>query len=216
MKQLIEDFNQIYRSYTSSQCTDYTFEESNNLGKVGTLQHLTLHGINGFVLPNTLIKDDSSIFKKAHAPELLTKDCDGIFLTERAGEKFIYICELKSTYSTQQITKAKEQIVGSCLKLHSLMSLLQAYQAEEWQVRGIIASFAPTPEQEAAILRLKEQNDTAANFCYNLQRDGIYHMPEVNCKSYYVPLNVPELLFYYVRVPYQTEDFEIDFNQLIS
>ena len=108
MKQLIEDFNQIYRSYASSQYTDYTFEESNNLGKAGTLQHLTLHGINGFVLPNTLIKDDSSIFKKAHAPELLTKDCDGIFLTEKAGEKFIYICELKSTYSSQQITKAKE------------------------------------------------------------------------------------------------------------
>lgn len=170
------------------------FEESNNLGKAGTLQHLTLHGINGFVLPNILIKDDSSILKSSRTG-IAEKDCDGIFLTERAGEKFIYICELKSTYSTQQITKAKEQIVGSCLKLHSLMSLLQAYQAEEWQVRGIIASFAPTPEQEAAILRLKEQNDPAANFCYNLQRDGIYHMPETNCKSYYVPLNVPELLF---------------------
>lgn len=216
MEQLINEFNQIYPTYASRKYVNYTFEEANNLGKSGTLQHLSVYGINGFVIPNGLIKDDSSIFEKAQAKEWLRKDCDGIFLTETEGNKYIHICELKSSYATQPITKAKDQIIGSWLKLHSLMSLLQSYHPEEWQVRGIIASFIPTPEQEAAILRMKESGDEKGKFCYNLQRDGKYPMSEANCKRYFYPLNVPEITIYHVSVPYQTEAFGINFDTLIQ
>ena len=96
------------------------------------------------------------------------------------------------------------------------MSLLQSYHPEEWQVRGIIVSYMPTPEQEAAILRMKENGNEAGNFCYNLQRDRKYPMPEANCKSYFRPLNVPEVTIYYVPVPYQTEAFRVNFGTLIQ
>lgn len=142
-----------------------------------------------------------------------------VFLVARPLElpfQYIHICELKSSYATQPITKAKDQIIGSWLKLHSLMSLLQSYHPEEWQVRGIIASFTPTPEQEAAILRMKENGNEAGNFCYNLQRDRKYPMPEANCKSYFCPLNVPGITIYHVPVPYQTEAFGVNFDTLIQ
>lgn len=74
-------------------------------------------------------------------------------------------------FSTQQIAKAKDQIIGSYLKLHSLLSLLQSYNPEEWIIKGIIASFAPDTEQQALLSRQKEAGNKICNLCYNLHRD---------------------------------------------
>lgn len=78
-------------------------------------------------------------------------------------------------FSTQQIAKAKDQIIGSYLKLHSLLSLLQSYNPEEWIIKGIIASFAPDTEQQALLSRQKEAGNKICNLCYNLHRDKILH-----------------------------------------
>ena len=155
MEQLIKEYNEIYPTYASNGVVElnHTFDEASNSGKPNTFQRLTVNGMNGIVIPNVIVKDNTSIFKKAGSKAILKDDCDGIFFTEHGGQKYIYLCELKSSFSTQQIAKAKDQIIGSYLKLHSLLSLLQSHNPEEWIIKGIIASFAPDTEQQALLDR---------------------------------------------------------------
>ena len=134
MKRLVEEYNRLYPNYASTGVVevDHTFAETSNSGRLDTFQHLTVNGMNGIVIPNVIVKDDTSIFQKAGSNVILKEDCDGIFLTKQDGQKYIYLCELKSSFSTQQISKAKDQIIGSYLKLHSLLSLLiiQSYRMD--------------------------------------------------------------------------------------
>ena len=64
-------------------------------------------------------------------------------------------CELKSSFSTQQICKAKAPIIASYLKLHSLLSLLQSYTPDEWVIKGIIASFKPNEDVQSYLSKQK-------------------------------------------------------------
>lgn len=217
MEQLIKEYNEIYPTYASNGVVElnHTFDEASNSGKPNTFQRLTVNGMNGIVIPNVIVKDNTSIFKKAGSKAILKDDCDGIFFTEHGGQKYIYLCELKSSFSTQQIAKAKDQIIGSYLKLHSLLSLLQSYNPEEWIIKGIIASFAPDTEQQALLSRQKEAGNKICNLCYNLHRDKKYCMPESNCKKFYSPMNVPELTLHYVPVPDKKANFIVDFKELV-
>lgn len=56
MKQLIDEFNKVYPNYRAFPVCDYTFDEDSNLNKQNTLQHLTIKGINSYIIPNSLIK----------------------------------------------------------------------------------------------------------------------------------------------------------------
>ena len=215
MKQLIDEFNKIYPAYQSSNVTDCTFDEDDNIGKSDTLQHLTINGINACLIPKYIIKDITSLYNNAKSDETLRKDPDGIFLIEEGGMKYIYIVEMKSSYTKSNIVKAKSQVVGAYLKLHSLFSLLQSYHPSEWIVRGIIASFSPTVEKVQDFIRRKTTGDIVSSFCYNLQRDKKYIMPEENCKKYFFPLNVPEITLYYVAVPGMANNHTIDFRNII-
>lgn len=217
MRRLIEEYNKLYPNYASTGVVeaDCSFAEMSNSNRPDTLQQLTVNGMDGIVIPSIIVKDDSSIFKRAGSNDILAEDCDGIFFTERDGRKYIYLCELKSSFSTQQINKAKNQIIGSYLKLHSLLCLLQSYNPAEWTVKGIIASFPPKAEQRAYLLRQKEAGDEVCNFCYNLNRDKRYHMPEVNCRRFHFPMNVPDLTLHYVSVPDKSANFAVDFTELV-
>lgn len=217
MRRLIEEYNNIYPNYASTGVVeeDHTFDEKNNSGKPGTLQHLTVNGMNGIVIPSVIVKDDTSIFLKAASSNILKEDCDGIFFTEWNGQKYIYLCELKSSFSTQQISKAKDQIVGSYLKLHSLLSLLQSYNPVEWMIKGVIASFAPKAEQQAYLLKQKEEGNKVCDFCYNFHRDKKYDMPKLDCCRFYYPMNVPKLTLFHVAVPDKSASFAVDFKDLV-
>ena len=140
----------------------------------------------------------------------------GVFLpASEADRKFIYICEIKSSFIADNIVKAKDQVVGSYLKLHSLLSLLQSYKQSEWTVRGIIASFTPPAEKVQDFLRKKSTGDKVSSFCYDFQRDKKYVMPEDKCKKYFSPLNVPEITLYHVSVPGMPDSYTIDFSKII-
>lgn len=217
MRQLIDEYNKLYPNYASigEVEVDHTFDEISNIGRAGTFQHLIVNGMNGIVVPSVIVKDDSSIFQKAASNNVLKEDCDGIFFTERNGQKYIYLCELKSSFSTKMICKAKDQVVGSYLKLHSLLSLLQSYNPLEWQVKGIIVSFALDKEQQAYLLRQKEAGNRTCGFCYNFNRDKRYDMSMSACCRFYFPMNVPDLTLHYISVPNKNASFAVDFNKLI-
>lgn len=193
----------------------YTFDETSNSSKPDTFKQLTINGMNGIIIPSVIVKDDTSIFSNAGSNAILKEDCDGIFLTEQDKQKTIYLCELKSSFSTQQICKAKDQIIASYLKLHSLLSLLQSYTPDEWVIKGIIASFKPNEDVQSYLSKQKEVGDKAGSFCYNLYRDKKYRMPEANCKRFYAPLRVPEMTLHYVAVPDKQAAFTVDLGKLV-
>lgn len=214
MKQLIDEFNKIFPVFQSSNVVDFTFNEDDNIGKAGTFKHLTINGINACVIPKHIIKNITSLYTTARSTETLRKDPDGIFLIEDKGIKYIYIVEMKSSYTLSNIVKAKDQVIGAYLKLHSLFSILQSYNPSDWEIRGIIASFSPTTEKLEDFLRKKLWGDITSSFCYNLQRDKKYIMPEKSCKQYFSPLNVPKITLYYVAVPKMSDSFMIDFKDI--
>lgn len=216
MNQLCNEFGEIFPNYAPQPMKGtYLCEEQEHPGNPNTFRLFTLNQVEGYSIPNTLVKDDSSIFVKAGTKDLLREDCDGIFLTEQEGKKYLYLCELKSTFSTQQITKAKNQLIGSYLKLHSLFSLLQAYHPEEWIVKGIIVSFAPDTETVNLLSKNREQNK-AYDFCFCLYRDKKYTMPAANCQQFFAPLNLPELTLHYLAVPGKQKEFSVNFRDLMA
>ncbi|MCF2593892.1 hypothetical protein I6E11_08880 [Bacteroides caecigallinarum] len=215
MKQLISEFNSEYRNYSAIGYNNYQFTEDDNKGKPDTLQSLTILGIDACVIPKSIIKDSTSIYAKANSQDILRKDNDGIFLKEENGKKYIYLCELKSSFLEGNIIKAKDQIVGAYIKLHSLFSALQSYNPSEWSIRGIIASYSPSIEKISDLQRKMENGDIKTRFCFNLQRDKKYIMPEANCKRSFFPLHVPEITIYHISVPDKTENYTIDFNDII-
>lgn len=212
MKQLINEFNKVYPGYHSSNVVDCTFDEDENIGKSDTFQHLTIKGINACLIPKHITKDITSLYNNAHSNETLKKDPDGIFLIEDNGMKYIYIVEMKSSYTKDNIVKAKNQVVGAYLKLHSLFSLLQSYNASDWIVRGIIVSFSPTAEKVMGFIK---NNNIENSFCNKFQRDKKYKMPEENCKRFFSPLNVPEITLYHVAVPGKADSYVVDFKNII-
>lgn len=216
MNQLCNEFGEIFPNYAPQPMKGtYLCEEQEHPGNPNTFRLFTLNQVEGYSIPNTLVKDDSSIFVKAGTKDLLREDCDGILLTEQEGKKYLYLCELKSTFSTQQITKAKNQLIGSYLKLHSLFSLLQAYHPEEWIVKGIIVSFAPDTETVNLLSKNREQNK-AYDFCFCLYRDKKYTMPAANCQQFFAPLNLPELTLHYLAVPGKQKEFSVNFRDLMA
>lgn len=215
MKQLIDEYNKVYPKYMASQVTDHTFNEISNGSKPNTLHNLTIKGINSYIIPNDIIKDATSIYDKAGSPDVLRKDNDGIILAELNGTKYILICELKSSFSSENIVKAKNQIIGAYIKLHSLFSILQSYNPTEWIIRGIIVSYTPSTN-----LILDLQRDLECNiknqFLFKLQRDKKYLMPGNKCKRFFHPLNIPDILLCHLPVPDKAECFTVDFNNIIA
>lgn len=213
MKTLIDQFDNLYPNYSSTTFTDYfVVREKENVRENAFLE-LIINGIDGYEIPNIVAKDSTSFYAKAQSREPLNHDCDGIFFSEYAGKKFLFICELKSSFSSQEILKAKEQIIGSYLKIHSLLSLLQQYRKDEIEVRGLIVSFKPEVERLLAIEK-RAESDRSCRFCSLLYKEQKYIMPKIKCEKFYNPLCVPDLTIHYVGVPDHQQTFTIDFASL--
>lgn len=213
MKALIEHFDLLYPHYSSvafrNSCV---IKEKENVREKAFLE-LKINGVNGYEIPNNVVKDATSFYSKAKSPGTLAHDCDGIFFFEYSGKKFLFLCELKSSFSSQEIQKAKEQVIGSYLKMHSLLSLLQGYRKDEIEVRGLIVSFEPETEKLLAIEK-KSENDRSCRFCTLLCKENKYVMPQRNCERYYTPLCVPGLTIHYVGVPGHQQAYTINFDSL--
>lgn len=215
MKTLIEHFDKLYPNYSSKEFEGchVVREKENECDKA--FHELTINDIEGYEIPNKIAKDSTSFYTKANSRQPMNHDCDGIFFSEYSGQKYLFLCELKSTFASQEIQKAKEQIIGSYLKMHSLLSLLQSYRKDEIEVRGLIVSFKPNVERLLAIEK-KSESDKSCHFCSCLYRDNKYVMPQKNSERYYAPLCVPGLTIHYVGVPDSQQEYAINFNSLFG
>jgi hypothetical protein len=93
--------------------------------------------------PNAVVKNTRALFDNANSPKKLKKDCDGVILFEHEGKKYIFLTEIKSTFGTQDLYKAKQQIVFTYIRMNMLMQLSQVYHIEDYIVKGFIVGNPP-------------------------------------------------------------------------
>ena len=119
-----------------------TFTENEKKAKVKSITwtYPIIHSID----PN-IVKDLKSFFNKANAHNIFNYDCDGIFICEKDHQKYLIFNELKSTFDSNDIFHAKEQIISSYLKINLISHLLVGYKSEEFKIKGFIFSLAPEP-----------------------------------------------------------------------
>lgn len=215
MRDLITRFDKLFPVYSSVAFNGCCTVEEKENRKADAFLKLEINGINGYEISNCVAKDSTSFFSKAGSGEPLNHDCDGIFFVEYDNKKYLFLCELKSTFATKEIIKAKEQLVGSYLKMHSLLSLLQGYKQDEIEVRGLIASFQPETERLLFIEKRREI-DKSCHFCSFLNKEHKYMMPKASCEKFYAPLCVPDFTIYYVGVPDHRQEYAINFNSLLD
>lgn len=138
---LIDDLKKLTPSYNhriSIGSVSITERNSNASVKKVTWENADFNNIDA-----DLAKNASSFFIGCTSPEIFHKDCDGIFTFEYDGKKYMFLTELKSKFSTQELLSAKKQIISTFLKTNTILQLLQSYQIEDYIVKGFIISHPP-------------------------------------------------------------------------
>ena len=220
MKTLKINFDKAYPAFSPEYFTDSCkVEEPENADKVA-FRELTLTGFDGYSFPHDLVANTVTFADRAQNNLLrsgihcgvMRLNCDKVVLFELEGQKYMLFCELKSTFSTDEIVHAKDQIVGSLVKIRSLFHTLQEVKLDEYKPIGLIVSFQPTDEQ---INALSKNEDMKSVFAIRLNADRKYNMPEVNTNRYFHPLNVGTIDFYYLPVPERQKTYSVDINTII-
>lgn len=220
MKTLTINFDKAYPAFSPEYFTDSCkVEEPENTGKEA-FRELTLTGFDGYSFPHDLVANTVSFAKQAQKNlikpgnhcDVMRLNCDKVVLFELEGQKYMLFCELKSTFSTDEIVHAKDQIVGSLVKIRSLFHTLQGVELDEYKPIGLIVSFQPTDEQ---INALSKNEDMKSVFAIKLNAERKYNMPEAKTNKYFHPLNVGTIDFYYLPVPERQKTYSIDINTII-
>ena len=219
---LIANFNRQFPVYAVLECkgTCVLKEKERSASSNGEFGQLTITDIDCWHFPHNLPKDNSSFYAKSvegigaieRCHELMLKDCDGIFCVEEQGKLVFYVCELKSSYIKDNIVKAKDQIVGSCLKLDSLLSILQGYDKDLIEYRGVIIAYEADTERLSSFNAL---TDRGAAFCIKLYKDGAYHMPKEKCEAYWKPLRCYDIEIGLVKVSRGNTAYQVRLNDII-
>lgn len=217
MKDLANKFDIVFPNFSTIQFDgSYTVKEPQN-EKNGKLYQLTMTGIKGFAFPHEMSGISSSFAEKGGVKinkyEYLQHDCDGIMLFEHNGQKYILLSELKSTFSSSKIDYAKNQLVGSYMKIIGILSIFQGFKIQDYKVAGIIASFAPTDEQ---INSLSKTEDKKNVFAISLNRDRYKFMSAEKCNEFFAPLEVGDFPIYYVPVNNDQTSYSVNVINLLN
>lgn len=213
MLELINQFNRLYPLFsTVSFQDDCIIHEGNVQNNNKDLLSITIRGISGELFPNSFMNSSTSFYKKAKSLDpVISDNCDGMLYTEVDGRKILLVCELKSGFDIDRLCHAKEQIVGSYIRLRAQLSILQS--KSEYEFHGMIASYLPTSEK---LTQIKNCNDMKAKFAKGLYILSRYNMIETNCKSFYYPIDVPGFTIHYVGVPLGCQNYEIGIRDIIK
>lgn len=221
MNTLTTNFNKAYSNFSSISFTgSCKVEEPDNVGK-DAFQELILTGFDGYGFPHDFVAHTESFATSAQPSPLgvsnhcdvMKLNCDKVVLFELDGQKYILFCELKSTFSTEEIGHAKDQIVGSLVKVRSLFHTLQGVNLDEYKPIGLIVSFQPTIEQISAV---SKNDDKKSAFAVKLNAEKKYPMPEEKTNKYFHPLNVGTIDLFYLPIPGRKKTFSVDINSIIK
>lgn len=210
MNKVISEFNQLYPKFKvqpfNTQCE---IIETN--ARQYDFKRLVVKNINGYVFPRDLAQATVSFFDRAGSQDPMKFNCDGIFCAEVNNKKCLFLCELKSTFDSSQIFHAREQIIGSLLRLKAKTSILQTHL--DWEYHGVIVSFKSTDIQLVAVNKLNSNDGRFAKALTSLNHKVI---KKENANKYYYPLSIPDLNIHYVAVPDRQTEYEMDMHTLIN
>ena len=216
MSTLSSNFDIVYERYHTrpfaGQC-DVRETEAADTGR--EVRRLRFKNVDGYEIPHMMVKRSSNVygspseaFEKSRF-RVVRKDCDGLFVVENENGLRMNICELKTSASVNTICDAKDQIIGSYVRMNALMSNLKSYP-EHVDVVGFIASHGPNLH---TLSMMKDASDPKTMFYYKLMTKGEYVMPKVKMDGYYNPIKMREIKFYFVTVPDGAQHHEVDYMQ---
>lgn len=212
MKTVTDNFNKAYPDLASSSFTGTCCINEHDNGNTDKFQQAVLTGLDGYIFPHELMGRASSFASMSGHKGVLALDCEQVVLFEHNGKKYILLCELKSNYICENIVHAKDQIVGSSVKMKSLLSSLQGFDKSEYKIIGLIVSFEPTEEQ---ITNITKNEGPKSAFAIRLQADKKYSMPAARTNRFFKPLEVGDIDLYYVAVPDRRTAYTIDIGTLM-
>lgn len=207
----LDEFGQLYPNYKVS-----LFEESCEVIETAPQSDLDFRrfvvtGRNGYVFPREFAADTVSFYAKSRSPAPMKFNCDGIFFSEIEERKCLFICELKSSFGATQIAHAKEQIMGTALRIKAQTSILQT--RPDWEIHGVIVSFEPTQSQIVMINKLTTMD---ASFSRNLYTKGHKEITAEMSKRHYAPMAMPDITIHYVAVPDRQVEYQIKIDDLVK
>lgn len=211
MEATLEEFGTLYPKYASSLfegvCEVIETEPKNELD----FRRFVITDGNGYTFPREFAADTVSFYGKSKSPDPMKFNCDGIFFSEIEGRKCLFVCELKSSFSASQIAHAKEQIMGTVLRLKAQMSILQTQP--NWEVHGIIVSYEPTENQ---LMMVNKLSSLDASFSKYLITKGHKEILAKRANRYYAPLAMPDITIHYVAVPDRKTEYQMTLKDLVN
>lgn len=209
---LVNNFNEAFpkcrMSYVSQSSS--VIEQSNEDN--GKFRELELININGYSFCDDFAGKLTS-FANISGNDCLLKNCDGIHIFEHNGEKYLMLSELKSKYITDDIVKAKEQLIGTYLNLMAVLHMLQGFDVQDYHIFGVIAAYKPSNEALSAI---SKHDDKKSAFAIQLNANQRYFMPAHKCQRFYYPLNVGDFLIIYVPVDNNTQKCSVSIEEILE
>lgn len=211
MEKYIKEFNLLYPNYQTKDFVGKCVIADPNCNPESDFLELTVTGCDGNLFPMNFASDSISFYTKASSREPMMQNCDGIFFTEYKDKKYLFVCELKSSFVPENIFKAKEQIVGTLMRLNSKCSILQTLP--NWEVHGLIVSYAPSTERLVNISKEKSVQAQFSSYIYSQKHKVLL---KNMCDRMYYPLDVPSFCIHYLGVPYMQQKYSIGIEDILK
>ena len=195
-----------------------------------TVRKLIFKNSNFHFVDTKMIEDCTSLFhmvapSNPSSHEILKKDCDGIILFQNEADKFFFLVELKSGFSTTELFSAMHQIISSYIKSNMLMHLLATYEFSDYTFKAFIACHPPKDDYKVTLskqllMSTTSKYRTEAEFASNLYLKKETTIRPVDCEKLRgLNLNqkciFPQLIFHYIEVPIGTKSVDIDVMQYV-
>lgn len=117
---------------------------------------------NFISLDKKILDQMNLLFKQKDDRFSLCKGCDGILLLECVEDKYIFLIELKSRYTYDQIMKAESQIEASYAKLFMLLNSLEDFHKENYKCCALIIALEPDAE---TLTKFLKKTQVASGYC---------------------------------------------------
>ncbi|WP_302561600.1 hypothetical protein [Phocaeicola sartorii] len=124
---------------------------------------LVFHG-RLLLIKNEYLKKTNELYRENDNVPELKHDCDGVFINETKGNKYLVFVELKSEHCESNFVKAERQIAASYLRILSLFSCLRNFNSKDYKICGIIASKPVTTEKLVKIKQKKSVNCSLSRY----------------------------------------------------
>lgn len=193
MEKYIEEFNLLYPNYKANSFTGKCMIADPNCNPITDFLELTVSGCDGALFPLNFASDSIGFYDKAGSRDPMKFNCDGVFWTKYHGKNYLIVCELKSSFVPDNIFHAKEQIVGTLLRLNSKFHILQTQP--DWEVHGLIVSFLPSSER---LVNVNKLHGAFAKFASYLYVQKHKDLDKSICDKMYYPLQVPNFRIHYL------------------